>query len=164
MSSSLQVSPLMAYSLAPFRKSTREMVTSEYSIGSWPSVLSIVSSTSALPRGALLALPAKMTSSIFPPRRVFGPCSPMTQANPSTTLDLPDPFGPTTQVMPGSNCKVVGWAKDLKPLRVMLFRYNAHSPRFLVSKAYPRLPPLFAHSVLPIRLAINRTLKGRLNL
>src|SRR6188768_4582956 len=89
--------------------------------------------TSARPSGArpaappgppLPALPAKMTSSILPPRSDLAPCSPMTQARASTTLDLPDPLGPTTQVMPGSSCSVVEEAKDLNPLRVRLFRYN----------------------------------------
>src|SRR3990170_4614927 len=84
--------------------------------------------TSALPSGArpaapsLPVLPAKMTSSILPPRSDFAPCSPITQARASTTLDFPDPLGPTTQVTPGSNWKVVADAKDLKPLRVRLFR------------------------------------------
>src|SRR5690606_28912601 len=95
------------------------------SIGRAPSALSIVSTTSARPRGPFVAVPAKMTSSILPPRSVFAPCSPMTQARASTTLDLPDPFGPTTQVTPGSKAKVVGWAKDLNPLSVRLFRYTA---------------------------------------
>ena len=35
-----------------------------------------------------------MTSSILPPRRLLAPCSPITQASASTTLDLPEPFGP----------------------------------------------------------------------
>ena len=69
-----------------------------------------------------------MTSSILPPRSVLAPCSPMTQASASTTLDLPDPLGPTMQVTPGSNAKVVGCAKDLKPLSVRLFRYTSHPP------------------------------------
>ena len=68
-----------------------------------------------------------MTSSILPPRRLLAPCSPITQARASTTLDLPEPLGPTMQVMPGSSCKVVEDAKDLNPLRVRLFRYNAGS-------------------------------------
>ncbi|OUD93435.1 hypothetical protein CMMCAS03_05205 [Clavibacter michiganensis subsp. michiganensis] len=46
----------------------------------------------------------------------------MTQARASTTFDLPDPFGPTTQVTPVSNWNVVGCANDLNPLRVRLFR------------------------------------------
>src|SRR6266508_5009421 len=63
-----------------------------------------------------------MTSSILPPRSAFAPCSPSTQAIASTTLDLPEPFGPTTQVMPGSKRSVVVEAKDLKPFSVRLFR------------------------------------------
>jgi hypothetical protein len=42
-------------------------------------------------------------------------------------LLLPEPFGPTTQVIPGSNFKVVGAAKDLKPFRVMLFKYTGRT-------------------------------------
>ncbi|KAF0257351.1 hypothetical protein DOU02_13915 [Clavibacter michiganensis subsp. michiganensis] len=91
-------------------------------MGSAPSALSIVSVTSARPSGPRVEVPAKMTSSILPPRRVFAPCSPMTQARASTTFDLPDPFGPTTQVTPVSNWNVVGCANDLNPLRVRLFR------------------------------------------
>ena len=40
----------------------------------------------------------------------------------STTLDLPEPLGPTTQVMPGSSRSVVAEAKDLKPFTVRLLR------------------------------------------
>src|SRR5687767_9997849 len=87
----------------------------------------MVSCTSARPSGGRPDVPAKMTSSILPPRRLLAPCSPITQASASTTLDLPDPLGPTMQVMPGSSCKVVEDAKDLNPLRVRLFRYNAGS-------------------------------------
>ncbi len=116
------MSPLMAYSLPPLRNIVREMVTSAYSIGSAPSVLSMVSATSARPRGARPVVPAKMTSSILPPRSDFAPCSPMTQLSASTTLDLPEPLGPTTQVMPGSKRSVVAEAKDLNPRNVRLFR------------------------------------------
>src|SRR4051794_29187087 len=70
-----------------------------------------------------------MTSSILPPRRLLAPCSPRTQAIASTTLDLPEPFGPTTQVIPGSNVRVVEDAKDLKPLNVRLFRCTGRAPR-----------------------------------
>src|SRR5664280_1563277 len=83
----------------------------------------MVSCTSARPSGGLPGEPAKMTSSIFPPRRAFAPCSPSTQAMASTTLLLPEPLGPTTQVRPGSSCRVVDPAKDLKPRRVRLLRY-----------------------------------------
>src|SRR5215470_17495049 len=50
-------------------------------------------------------------------------------------FDLPDPFGPTTQVIPGSNRSEVAAAKDLNPRRVRLFTYtrglsfpSAHGP------------------------------------
>src|SRR5690242_14007458 len=81
--------------------------------------------TSARPSGGRPAVPAKMTSSILPPRRLFAPCSPRTQAMASTTLDLPDPLGPTTAVIPGSSRSVVADAKDLKPFSVRLDRCTA---------------------------------------
>src|SRR3546814_10788805 len=84
----------------------------------------MVSCTSARPNGGRPEVPAKMTSSILPPRSDLAPCSPITQARASTTLDLPEPLGPTMQVMPGSSCSVVDEAKDLKPLSVRLLRYN----------------------------------------
>src|SRR6478735_8600525 len=91
-------------------------------MGRAPSVLSMVSVTSARPSGGREVVPAKTTSSILPPRSDLPPCSPMTQDRASTTLDLPEPFGPTTQVMPGSKRSVVAEAKDLKPRRVRLLR------------------------------------------
>src|SRR5712672_4255269 len=100
----------------------RVIDTSEYSIGSALSELSIVTVTSARPSGAREDVPAKMTSSILPPRSLFALCSPITQVSASTTFDLPDPLGPTTQVMPGSKRRVVGEAKDLKPFRDRLLR------------------------------------------
>ena len=122
MSRSRHAEPLMAYSEPPVRKSVREMVTSLYSIGRAPSALSMVSETCARPRGGRPDVPAKMTSSILPPRRVLAPCSPMTQARASTTLDLPEPLGPTTAVTPGSKSNVVADANDLKPRTVRLLR------------------------------------------
>src|SRR6202046_3354084 len=91
-------------------------------MGSAPSVLSMVRTTSARPSGAREVVPAKTTSSILPPRRLFTPCPPITQESASTTLDLPEPLGPTTQVMPGSRRRVVAEANDLKPRRVRDFR------------------------------------------
>src|SRR5215475_6204840 len=93
----------------------------------------MVSVTSARPSGARLVVPAKMTSSILPPRRLLAPCSPITQDRASTTLDLPEPLGPTTQVMPGSRRSVVAEANDLKPRRVRDFRYTGAPslPRWL---------------------------------
>src|SRR4051794_30757821 len=83
----------------------------------------MVSATSARPSGGRPEVPAKMTSSILPPRSDLALCSPMTQARASTTLDLPDPLGPTTAVIPGSNRRVVAEAKDLNPRRVKVLRY-----------------------------------------
>src|SRR6266568_1187433 len=80
--------------------------------------------TSARPSGGRDDVPAKTTSSILPPRRDLAPCSPMTQQSASTMLDLPDPFGPTAHVMPGSKRSVVADAKDLNPRNVRLFRYT----------------------------------------
>src|SRR4051795_5821040 len=117
----------MAYSDPPERNIVRLIVTSAYSIGRAPSELSMVSDTSALPSGGRPEVAAKMTSSLFPPRSDFAPCSPITQASASTTFDLPEPLGPTTQVMPGSRRSVVAEAKDLKPRSVRLFRYTGGS-------------------------------------
>src|SRR5699024_2224179 len=118
---SRQVLPLISYSLAPSRNIRRVIDTSVYSIGSAPSELSMVRFTSARPSGDRPDVPAKMTSSILPPRRSLAPCVPITQRNASNTLDLPVPFGPTTQVMPDSKRSVVAEAKDLKPFNVRLF-------------------------------------------
>src|SRR5215471_7939974 len=96
----------------------------------------MVSATSARPSGARLVVPAKMTSSILPPRRLFAPCSPMTQERASTTLDLPEPLGPTTHVMPGSRRSVVEEANDLKPRSVRDFRYT----RLLLRRKQPYRP------------------------
>src|SRR6266545_1896174 len=82
----------------------------------------MVRTTSARPSAVRLPVPAKMTSSILPPRSALFPCSPSTQEIASTTLDLPEPLGPTTQVIPGSSFIVVADAKDLKPLTVRLLR------------------------------------------
>ena len=114
--------PLISYSLAPSRNMRRVIATSVKSIGRRLSLLSNVSVTSARPKGLRSPAPAKITSCILPPRRFFAPCSPITQASASTTLDLPEPFGPTTAQMPGSNFIVVAEAKDLKPFSVSDFK------------------------------------------
>src|ERR1700730_12492187 len=98
--------------------------------------------TSARPRGAREVVPAKTTSSILPPRSDLAPCSPITQERASTTLDLPEPFGPTTQVMPCSRRSVVGEAMDWKPGRVRFFRYTDRPllPVYLAGFPWPGLP------------------------
>src|SRR5215471_8300472 len=117
-------------------------------MGRAPSVLSMVSVTSARPSGAREVVPAKTTSSILPPRRLLAPCSPITQDSASTMLDFPEPFGPTTQVMPGSRRIVVAEANDLKPRMVRDFRYTRPLlPRIRLAAAHRehyRLIPLAA--------------------
>src|SRR6266487_5681015 len=96
--------------------------------------------TSARPSAGRAAVPAKTTSSILPPRSGLTPCWPITQENASTTLDLPEPFGPTTQVIPGSKRSVVAEAKDLNPRKVRVFRYTrlfSSSPRPGSTAPYP---------------------------
>src|SRR3954465_752612 len=130
-------------------------------MGSAPSLLSMVSWTSARPNGGRPEVPAKMTSSILPPRSDLAPCSPITQASASTTLDLPDPFGPTMHVMPGSSWRVVEEAKDLNPFRVRLFRYKVRllrrvgRPRGAHHKAWGREQGSYA-GLLPGEAATSR--------
>src|SRR3954449_11731382 len=85
----------------------------------------MVSDTSARPRALRLAVPAKMTSSIFEDRTALGAWAPSTHATASTMLDFPLPLGPTTTVTPGSNSRLVVSANDLKPFRVSDFRNTA---------------------------------------
>src|SRR5436190_3020700 len=118
MSSSRHGAPLIMYSDSPVRNSVRVIVTSENSIGSNRDVLSIVSDTSARPSAGRSEVPAKMTSSILPPRSARAPCAPSTHATESTMFDLPEPFGPTTTHTPCSKSSVVLSAKDLKPFSV----------------------------------------------
>ena len=122
MSSRRHGTPLRAYSESPLRKSVRVIFTSLNSTGSVRLWLSMVSDTSARPRADLFWLPAKMTSSIFPDRTADGAWAPRTHAMASTTFDLPEPFGPTTTVTPGSRSIEVVSANDLKPFSVRFFR------------------------------------------
>src|SRR6202050_4855345 len=122
MSSRRHGAPLMAYSLSPERNSVRVIVTSDRSTDSLPDALSMVSQPAARPSWGRDEVPAKMTSSILAERSERGPWAPSTQVTASTTLDLPLPLGPTTTVIPGSNCSTVGSAKDLKPFMLSDFR------------------------------------------
>src|SRR3954470_22491389 len=71
--------------------------------------------TSAPPSLRRAPEPLKITSVISPPRRLLALCSPSTQRTASTTLLLPEPFGPTTAVTPGAKENSVLSANDLKP-------------------------------------------------
>src|SRR6267142_398888 len=75
-----------------------------------------VRDTSAMPNALRSRVPAKMTSSILPPRNDLADCSPKTQAMASEILDLPQPFGPTMAAKPSPwNLSSVRSQKDLNP-------------------------------------------------
>src|SRR6185312_13788394 len=85
--------------------------------GAERSELSIEIATSALLRAGRVLEPEKITSSMDDARMDLYEDSPITQRRASTRFDLPQPFGPTTPVSPGSIWKSVGSTKDLKPIR-----------------------------------------------
>ena len=80
-----------------------------------PAVSSRTSVTSAMLREARPAVPAKITSSISPPRRLRALLSPIAQRSASTTLDLPQPFGPTMPVSPGRISTAGRFGEALEP-------------------------------------------------
>jgi len=96
--------------------------------GALRSLLSRVSVTSAMLRDGRSCVPEKMTSSISVPRICLAEVSPITHFKDSTTFDLPQPFGPTTPVRPGSMNSSVGSTKDLNP-RTRIFLKLSKSPR-----------------------------------
>src|SRR5436309_8788289 len=74
-----------------------------------------VSETSANPTGLRVSAPLKMTSAISSPRSDLADCSPSAHFTASSTLDFPQPFGPTIAVTPSWKLKTVLSANDLKP-------------------------------------------------
>ncbi|CAB5065245.1 unannotated protein [freshwater metagenome] len=97
----------------------------------------MVSETSARPSAGRFEVPAKMTSSIFADRTIDGFWAPRTQPMASTTFDLPEPFGPTTTVTPGSSDSVVASANDLKPFICRVLR-NTLLPEVLAENELSR--------------------------
>src|SRR6056300_2083599 len=77
----------------------------------------MLSDTSAKLRAGRVAAPAKITSSIPPPRIAEARFTPMTHRNASRRLDLPQPLGPTTPVRPSDITNSVGSTKLLKPFK-----------------------------------------------
>src|SRR5262249_29987090 len=77
----------------------------------------------AVLRGGRPLLPEKMTSSMSAARIDLCDVSPITQRSASTRFDLPQPFGPTTPVSPGSIRKSVGSTNDLNPRRRSLVSF-----------------------------------------
>src|SRR5216683_6594976 len=88
--------------------------------GAERSELSSTSTISAALRAGRLLVPEKMTSSISAARMALCELSPITQRSASTMFDLPQPFGPTTPVSPGSIRNSEGSTKDLKPISLSL--------------------------------------------
>src|SRR6266478_8960423 len=103
------------YSELPSRYTRRVTRTSCHSIPSSSAQSLKVSETSANPTGLRVSAPLKITSAISSPRRDLADCSPKAHRTASSTLDLPQPFGPTIAVMPSWKLKVVLSANDLKP-------------------------------------------------
>src|SRR3989344_6986868 len=104
------------------RRDTSSRALSVNGCGARRWALSMVSWTSAWLRGGRLAAPAKITSSMPWPRMALAELAPMTQRRLSSTLDLPQPLGPTMPVRPGSMWNSVGSTKDLNP--TSLRRWN----------------------------------------
>ncbi len=86
-----------------------------------------VSDTSAKPAGPRLSEPAKITSSMARPRRCLADCSPITQRMASTMFDLPQPFGPTIDVMGSGKESDVLSTNDLKPQMSIFLIFNRAS-------------------------------------
>ncbi len=116
--------PASRYSPSPLRSSRRKIETSGAPRFSVPSLSSRTSSTSALRPACRPGAPPKITSCIDCPRTAIGDCSPSAQRTASVTFDLPEPFGPTITLTPGPNSSRVRSGNDLKPLRVIDFRYT----------------------------------------
>src|SRR5271165_2114158 len=77
-----------------------------------------------------------MTSSMPEARMFLNELSPITQRSASTRLDLPQPFGPTTPVRPGSILNSALSQKLLKPVR----RKRSNIILSLVVAAAPTVP------------------------
>ena len=85
--------------------------------------------TSAKSRGGRDEVPAKITSSMPPPRSDLARDSPMIQRIASSRLDLPQPFGPTTPVSPGSILQFGRLDEAFEPVSLSrLMRNLTHPP------------------------------------
>src|SRR5437899_11166095 len=85
--------------------------------------------TSERPMGGRLAVPLKMQSDMRSARSDLWLCSPRTQEMASTTLDLPQPLGPTMQVVPDPlKVTTVRSQNDLKPTISTFRSFSKMSP------------------------------------
>src|SRR6266481_3694152 len=90
---------------------------------------SMVMVTSARPSGGRLVVPLKMQSAMRSARSDLWLCSPRTQEMASTTLDLPQPLGPTMHVVPDPlNVTTVRSQNDLKPTISTFRSFSKMSP------------------------------------
>src|SRR5215469_14435056 len=105
-----------------------------------------LSRTSAAAVAFRASLPLKMTSSIRSPRRLLALCSPSTHVIASTTLLLPQPFGPTIAVTPWSKPNSARSGKLLNPAMCSLDSLIY----FLVRRASPLRAPRRAHLRGPV--------------
>src|SRR6266705_1434345 len=113
---------------------------------------SMVMVTSARPSGGRLVVPLNMQSAMRSARSDLWLCSPRTQEMASTTLDLPQPFGPTMQVVPDPlNVTTVRSQNDLKPTISTFRSLSKMSPFVPVAQPFlavlPRSQkPLYHHN------------------
>src|SRR6266513_833696 len=103
------------YSELPSRSTRRVTRTLCHSTPSSSAQSVNVSETSANPTGLRVSAPLKITSAISSPRSDLADCSPSAQRTASSTLDFPQPFGPTIAVTPSWKSKTVLSTNDLKP-------------------------------------------------
>src|SRR5215217_972564 len=98
------------------------------------SLLSMVRVTSAWLREGREPVPLKITSSMPPARMALAELAPITQRKASRRFDLPQPFGPTMPVSPGSIRNSVGSTKDLNPERRSLWKCTGWSGLLLLGR------------------------------
>src|SRR5712691_7763506 len=135
---SVVVSARAEISLLAFARASESVSDTALSItkraASASSGSSMVIVTSASPRGGRLVVPLKMQSAMRSARSDLWLCSPRTQEMASTTLDLPQPLGPTMHVVPEPlNVTTVRSQNDLKPTISTFRSFSKMSPLSLKS-------------------------------
>src|SRR3989344_415158 len=119
----------------------RSTTTSEKSISRRRFVLSKTNFTLARFCRGKAGVPPQIISSPFLPRIDFIDCSPRTKRNPSATLDLPEPFGPTIAAMGDVKTSSVFLPNDLKPESSMDFRLRNIGLHCIKIKSIGGAPP-----------------------
>ena len=129
------------------RRDTSSNSASLKAAGAVRSELSRNSATSAILREGRLPEPEKNHVIHAGGAHGFIEFSPMTQRKASTRLDLPQPFGPTTPVRPGSIWKSVAFAKTLEANEPQPAEFHALRSRTNFQHAKPQLESVFIHTV-----------------